>query len=163
MEPNTRLGELGPGLMARISKRRDDPFRGAERHARPRRSHGFTLIELLVVVAIVALLVGVAVPTYRNAQRKAREAVLRENLFIMRQTIDQYFADKGYYPNNLGVLVSEEYLRKMPLDPITLSDDWLEEGAPSDASLNQNEAPGIWNVRSNAVGETLDGVSYGEL
>ncbi len=128
-----------------------------------RSQRGFTLIELLIVVALIALLVGVAVPTYRNAQRKARESVLQENLFIMRQTIDQYFADKGYYPASLTALVDEGYIRKMPLDPITGEDRWDEIPADAETSLDTSQPPGIWDVKSMASGETLNGVSYSDL
>ncbi|HHN73802.1 MAG TPA: type II secretion system protein [Acidobacteria bacterium] len=128
-----------------------------------RKERGFTLIELMVVIAIIALLVGVALPRYQIAQRKAREAVLKENLFILRQTIDQYFADKGYYPADLQVLVDESYLRRIPLDPITNSEDWDEIPAESETSLDPTQPPGIWDVRSRASGETVEGLSYDEL
>ncbi len=123
---------------------------------------GFTLIEMLVVVAIIALLVGVALPTYRHAQLKAREAVLKENLFILRQNIDNYFADKGYYPNDIGVLYDEGYLRSVPIDPITQRDDWEEVPADSGATTDLTQPPGIWDVRSSAQGEALDGTLYSE-
>jgi general secretion pathway protein G len=128
-----------------------------------RRQRGFTLIELLVVVAIISLLVSVALPMYHNSQRKAREAVLRENLFIMRHTIDQYFADKGYYPASIEALVDEEYLRTVPVDPILREAQWDTVEAPSDASLDASQPPGIFDVRSMASGETMDGIPYGEL
>ncbi|MDH3285004.1 MAG: type II secretion system GspH family protein [Acidobacteriota bacterium] len=128
-----------------------------------RSQRGFTLIELLIVVALIALLVGVAVPTYRNAQRKARESVLQENLFIMRQTIDQYFADKGYYPGGVNVLVDEGYIRKVPIDPIIGEARWDEIPADADTSLDTSQPPGIWDVKSMASGTTLNGVDYGEL
>lgn len=128
-----------------------------------RSQRGFTLIELMVVVAIIALLVGVALPRYQTAQRKAREAVLKENLFILRQTIDQYFADKGYYPMSVDVLVEENYLRKVPVDPILNAPEWDEIPADSESSLDPSQPPGIWDVKSLASGETLDGKSYADL
>jgi len=128
-----------------------------------RKEKGFTLIELMVVIAIIALLVGVALPRYQIAQRKAREAVLKENLFILRQTIDQYFADKGYYPGDLQVLVEENYLRVVPIDPITNSQDWDEIPADSETSLDPTQPAGIWDVKSRASGTTLEGLSYDEL
>ena len=131
--------------------------------SRRRRESGFTLIELMVVIAIIALLVGIALPRYQNAQRKAREAVLRENLFILRQTIDQYFADKGYYPQDLNALVDEGYLRKIPVDPITGEAEWDEIQADMETSLDPTQPPGIWDVRSRASGQTLDGIDYSEL
>lgn len=128
-----------------------------------RRQRGFTLIELLVVVAIVGLLVGVALPTYRSAQLKAREAVLKQNLFLLRQTIDQYFADKGYYPSSITALVDEGYLRKMPIDPMTGDSDWEEIPADPETSLDPTQPAGIWDVRSRASGTALDGNSYSDL
>jgi general secretion pathway protein G len=128
-----------------------------------RRQRGFTLIELLVVVAIIGLLVGVALPTYRNAQTKAKEAVLKSNLFLLRQTIDQYFADKGYYPASVSALVEEGYLRKMPVDPMTGDSDWEEVPADPETSLDPTQPAGIWDVRSRASGTTLNGASYSDL
>lgn len=128
-----------------------------------RGKRGFTLIELIVIMAIIGLLVGVAIPTYRQSQRKAREAVLQENLFILRQTIDQYFADKGFYPASVEALVDDGYLRKVPVDPITGEDNWEEIPADSETSLDSSQPAGIWDVRSFADGETREGVPYAEL
>jgi general secretion pathway protein G len=128
-----------------------------------RRDTGFTLIELLIVVAIIGLLVGVAMPTYQHAQTKAREAVLKQNLFILRQTIDQYFADKGYYPATLQALVDEKYLRRMPVDPITKESTWDEEQAETGASVDPTQPPGVWDVKSRAEGSAEDGTPYSSL
>ena len=127
-----------------------------------RRSAGFTLIELLVVIAIIGLLATVAVGQYRGAIIKAREAVLREDLYIMRTAIDQYFADKGYYPSDLQALVEDKYIRDVPVDPITKSaDTWITEYAEWDDTDISTE-PGIVDVRSGAEGYSLDGTSYSE-
>ena len=128
-----------------------------------RKQQGFTLVELMVVVAIIALLVGVALPRYQHSQRKARESVLKQNLFVLRQTIDQYFADKGYYPSSIDALVDENYLRKYPLDPMTNAEDWEEVPADSETSLDPTQPAGIWDVKSRASGETLEGIPYSEL
>jgi len=142
------------------------------------RQGGFTLIELLVVVTIVGLLAGIAVVNVLNAQRKAAENVLRADLALMRQAIDNFSADKQRYPSSLEELVEAKYMRKVPTDPITKSaDTWVpvtEEpdldsdfggGGFSDFSTDFETptGPGISDVKSGAEGETLDGVPYGEL
>ena len=121
---------------------------------------GFTLIELLVVVAIIGILAGVVVGQYQQAIQRAREAVLKENLFRTRNSINQYFADKGKYPFDLQALVDDHYLKRVPYDPITQSDEtWILEFAElgeEDISLE----PGIKDVRSGASGAGRDGSSY---
>ncbi|GAB4225474.1 MAG: prepilin-type N-terminal cleavage/methylation domain-containing protein [Acidobacteriota bacterium] len=132
-------------------------------HAPATRERGFTLIELMVVVAVIGLLVGVAMPTYRNAITRARESVLKENLFILRQTIDRYYADKGYYPQTLDVLVDEGYLRQIPVDPFLGRNEWEEIQADPDTSLDPSQPPGVWDVRSLAEGSARDGTPYADL
>ncbi len=127
------------------------------------RNRGFTLIELMIVVAVIALLVGVALPVYQNALHKARESVLKENLFILRQTIDRYFADKGYYPMSVDALVDEGYLRAIPIDPFTGGSEWEEIPADSGTSLDPSQPAGIWDVKSMADGSTRDGTPYSDL
>jgi general secretion pathway protein G len=124
---------------------------------------GWTLIELLVVITIIGLLLGVAVPTFKNAQITAKEAVLKENLFLLRQTIDGYFADKGYYPVSLMTLKDDGYLRDLPVDPFTKKAEWDEIPADTEASVDPTQPPGIWDVKSLAEGQTRDGVPYSEL
>jgi len=121
---------------------------------------GFTLIELLVVVAIIGILAGVVVGQYQQAIQRSKEAVLKENLFRTRNSINQYFADKGKYPFDLQALVDDHYLKRVPYDPITQSDEtWILEFAElgeEDISLE----PGIKDVRSGASGAGRDGSSY---
>jgi general secretion pathway protein G len=116
------------------------------------RRRGFTLIELMVVMAIVATLLTLALPRYFGSLDKSKEAVLKENLYQMREAISRYYADKGKYPESLEGLASEKYLRKVPLDPITESAaTWL---------LVQPEDPqksGVVDVRSGAAGKSRDG------
>jgi general secretion pathway protein G len=93
-------------------------------------ARGFTLIELLVVVSIISILAGIGMAQYQHGVRMAQEAVLKEDLFRMREGIDQYFADKGQYPSDLQALVTEGYLRQVPKDPFTRSaDSWSEDSA----------------------------------
>jgi general secretion pathway protein G len=126
------------------------------------RERGFTLIELLVVVAIIGILAAVAVGQYQRNIVKAKEAVLRENLFTMRTQINNYFADKGRYPSDLRELVDDHYLREVPFDPITgSSDTWQVEYAQLDDQDISTE-PGIADVRSGADGTSLDGTPYGD-
>jgi general secretion pathway protein G len=130
---------------------------------------GFTLIELIVVVTIIGILAAVAIVNVRNAQRKAQEAALKDNLFEMRKAIDNFYADKQRYPNDLNELVPN-YLRKIPVDPITKQADWEQiqdnPANPEDAAdTNPDSAvqPGIIDVKSKATGKTLDDVPYSEL
>ena len=123
---------------------------------------GFTLIELLVVIALIAILASMGVVQYRNSIQNTREAVLRTDLFRMRDAIDQYYADKTKYPASLDALVSDGYLRKIPEDPITKSaDTWQTVPAEADPS-NPSAEPGIYNVKSGATGTALDGSAYSD-
>lgn len=131
----------------------------------PRRARGgFTLLELIVVIAIIGILSAMAAVQLRQAPRRAEEAVLRQNLFTIRQTIDQYFADKLTYPQSLSELVSAGYLRKMPVDPITKSDATWQEIQAEDTGESTDPAavPGIIDVKSGAPGVSLDGTPYAD-
>ena len=123
---------------------------------------GFTLIELLVVISMIAILAAMGVVQYRNSVRRTEEAVLMKNLFEMRDAIDQYYADKGKYPSSLDALVSDGYLRKLPVDPITKTvDTWQTEAAEPDPA-NPTAEPGVYNVKSGAPGTSLDGRAYAD-
>ena len=123
---------------------------------------GFTLLELIVVLALLGLLLGIALPAYRDATERAREAVLREDLQRMRAALDEYFSDQGEYPQTLPDLVDSGYLRSIPTDPITEEpDSWVIEYAPWEM-LEVGEIAGVFNVRSGAEGEALDGTPYSE-
>ena len=125
-------------------------------------SRGFTLIELLVVISMISILAAMGVVQYRNSVRRTEEAVLRKNLFEMRDLIDQYYADKGKYPSSLDALVSDGYMRKIPVDPITKSaDTWQTEPAEPDPA-NPSAEPGVYNVKSGANGTSLDGSAYAD-
>jgi len=137
--------------------------RGAAAARRARRGQrGFTLIELLVVVAIIGILTTAALPTYRNATKKAREAVLKQQLYTMRDVIDQYFVDKGKYPDDLQALVTENYVRQIPVDPMTgTGDSWEIEMSEADPQ-NPEADSGVYNVHSGSSDQALDGSIYSE-
>jgi len=116
---------------------------------------GFTLIELLVVLAIVALLLTIAVPRYYASLDRSKEAVLKENLYQLRDAISKYYADKGKYPQTLDALAADKYLRKVPLDPITESVTTWQLVAPEDPQKG-----GVYDVRSGAPGKALDGTDF---
>lgn len=123
---------------------------------------GFTLIELLVVVAIIGILAAVAVGQYQRSIIKAKEAVLKENLFRTRTAISMYFADKGSYPLDLQTLVDSRYLRAVPWDAITESQDTWQlvyaELSEEDISIE----PGISDVQSGSNRTAMDGSSYAD-
>ena len=123
---------------------------------------GFTLIELMIVLSLIVILATMGLTQYRNSQIHAREAVLREDLFRMRDAIDQYYADKNQYPSTLDALVSEGYLRKLPDDPFTRSSTtW--QSVPSEPDPNNPTAePGVYDVKSGSEGTAIDGTKYSD-
>jgi len=123
---------------------------------------GFTLIELMVVVALISVLAGMGVVMYGNSIKRTREAVLREDLFRMRDAIDQYYADKAKYPASLEALVAEGYLRGIPRDPVTNSSEtWVTVPSEPDPGDPTAEV-GIFDVKSGAEGTSLDGSPYAD-
>lgn len=131
-----------------VSRRRRGPGHG-----------GWTLVELTIVISLIVILSSIALVGYRNAITLSREAVLKEDLFRMRDAIDQYYADKQAYPSALETLVAEGYLRTVPLDPFTNSrETWepiLAESDPSDPF-----AQGVFDVKTTYEGTSLDGTPY---
>jgi general secretion pathway protein G len=126
------------------------------------RDDGFTLIELLIVVSLIVILATISLATYRNSVQRGREAVLKEDLFRMRDAIDQHYADKGKYPESLESLVSAGYLRSVPVDPMTQSaSTWQTVQAEPDPT-NLTADPGVYNVKSGSEAEALDGSKYNE-
>jgi general secretion pathway protein G len=123
---------------------------------------GFTLIELLVVITVIIVLAAMAMAQYRNSVIRSREAVLKEDLFRLRDSIDQYYADKGMYPSGLDALVSDGYLRKLPIDPFTTNaDSW--QTVPSEPDPNNPTAePGVYDVKSGSDGTAIDGTKYSD-
>jgi general secretion pathway protein G len=115
---------------------------------------GFTLVELMVVLTIIALLLSVVVPNYVGRVRRAEEAVLQENLTLMRDALDKHFADAGKYPRTLDELVSKRYLRSIPKDPLTQTASWNVIG-PTDP-----EKGGVYDIHSAAKGVGSNGTPY---
>jgi general secretion pathway protein G len=125
----------------------------------PRRRRGFTLIEILIVISIIGILITLAQPSYNRAVTAAKEATLKENLFILRDVIDQYYADNTKYPESLNELVERGYIRRLPKDPVTgAADTWLIVNATDD----QGQAVGIYDVKSGSDRTALDGSKYGD-
>jgi general secretion pathway protein G len=121
---------------------------------------GFTLVELMIVMAIIGVLAAVAIPSYLGAVRQAREAVLKEDLHVMRSAIDSYTADKQKAPQSLEDLVNDGYLKEIPVDPMTRTkDSWETHTSDTLSSVDQTE-PGIDDVHSGAQDQGTDGQPY---
>jgi general secretion pathway protein G len=123
---------------------------------------GYTLIELIIVMAIVSVLISVAVPLYTKSIQRTKETVLKQNLFNLRTVIDEYTFDKKAAPQQLRDLVEEGYLRSVPVDPITGTEDtWVVVMEDAVTSVDQTR-PGIFDVRSGSTLKSLEGNAYSE-
>jgi general secretion pathway protein G len=121
---------------------------------------GFTLMEIMIVMALIVTLASVGLSIYGNSVTRAKEATLKEDLFRMRDAIDQYYADKNKYPASLDALVSEKYLRAIPMDPFTLKvDTWQTTMSELEAG-NVTSEPGIYDVKSGSEQSGIDGTPY---
>ncbi len=123
---------------------------------------GFTLIELVIVLALIGILVGMGIPQFKTSIQRGREAVLKENLHILRTMLNQYYTDKKKFPMTLQTLVDEGYLHGIPKDPITRSTEtWIEVPEElSEDDLLTGVIPGIADIQSGAEGNGLDGTAY---
>lgn len=121
------------------------------------RARGFTLIELLVVMAIIATLMTIAVPRYFSSLEQSKETTLRQSLSVMREALDHFYGDTGRYPESLDELVTQRYLRSLPVDPITERNDLWVPLPPPDGV-----AGSVADVKSGASGKARDGSEYGQ-
>lgn len=123
---------------------------------------GFTIVEMIIVMTIISIILSLAIPIYQKSLVRARESVLKNNLFTMRTVIDEYTYDKQKAPQDLRDLVDAGYLRSIPVDPMTgRSDTWRTVQEDSLASVNQTE-PGIYDVKSGSDQKSLEGTPYAE-
>lgn len=138
------------------------PNTGIGREMKQSREKGFTLIEMLIVFSLIGILVGLGLPQYKNATKRAREAVLKENLFQLRLLINQYYSDKGKYPTSLQTLVDEQYVRSIPEDPMTKSSEtWVVVyETQTEEDLTFGLELGIIDVSSGSDQKALDGTLY---
>jgi general secretion pathway protein G len=124
-----------------------------------RRQHGFTLIELMIVVSIILILMAVSIPLYNQSILRAKESVLRQDLFTMRSVISQYTLDKQQAPQSLDDLVQSNYLKQIPKDPFTGQSDWQVEQEDPQLAVDPNQ-PGIVDVHSASNLPSSDGTTY---
>jgi general secretion pathway protein G len=127
-----------------------------------KRADGFTLVELMIVMAIIVILAGMASALYVNSIQRSKEAVLKSDLFRMRDAIDQYYADKNKYPASLDALVSEKYLRTVPVDPMTNSTETWQTTMAEPQPGSSFSDTGIFDVKSGAEQTALDGTRYAD-
>jgi general secretion pathway protein G len=129
---------------------------------RKRPQNGFTLIEIIIVLTLIGILLGLALPQYKYSLKKAREAVLKEDLFVFRKLIGQYYMDKNKYPTSLQALVDDGYLPNIPIDPMTKkADTWVEvRENPNFEEMVPNMEFGIVDVHSGSKDKAIDGTTY---
>jgi general secretion pathway protein G len=123
---------------------------------------GFTLIELMIVMALIVILASIGLVQYGHSVTRAKEATLSEDLFRIRDAIDQYYADKKKYPPTLDTLVQEKYLRAVPVDPFTQSAETWQTTMSEPEPCNPSAEPGIYNVHSGSDAEAMNGTRYAD-
>jgi general secretion pathway protein G len=155
---SAELPDVGEGSPAPWRRRVARSLGGAMNNG----GDGFTLIELLVVLALIVILASVGLAQYKNSVIYSKQAVLKDDLFKLNEAIDQYYADKGQYPSSLDSLVSDGYLRAIPVDPFTNSaSSWTTVPAEPDPN-NPTAQGGIYAVQSGSDGIALDGTKYSD-
>jgi general secretion pathway protein G len=162
MERNTVIGEkkwsVVSGQWSVKSQRPKTEDQSKIQNSKFNIERGFSLLELMIAMFVLIILLSVALPTFQRSVQQARETVLKENLFQMRRAIDQYSTDKGKLPQSLDDLVTGEYLREKPVDPLTEKPEWKEITGEDKNSVDGEQ--GIVDVKSNAEGEDGDGKKY---
>jgi len=125
-----------------------------------RKNHrGFTLIEMMIVISLILILISIAVPAYNRAILRAKEATLRQDLFTLRDTIQQYTLDKQKAPQTLDDVKQAGYIRDIPIDPFTGEANWTLDMEDALLAVDQQE-PGIWDVHSSSNLTGMDGTAY---
>ena len=132
---------------------------GSSEMVRSGKQRGFTLIEMMIVISMILILLAIAIPHYRRSILMARETMLKDDLFTLRQVIDEYSYDKKKAPQSLDDLVSEGYIKQIPRDPFTNQRDWLTDPEDPTKATDPN-TPGIGDVHSNSQFVGTDGTAY---
>ena len=149
---------IGKKQWLAVNGQRSVKSKTKNKRPKTKNERGFSLLELMIAMFVMIILLSVALPTFQRSVQQARETVLKENLFQMRRAIDQYSADKGKLPQSLDDLVTGEYLREKPVDPLTEKTEWKEITGEDKNSVDGEQ--GIVDVKSNAEGEDADGKKY---
>ena len=129
--------------------------------SKTKRSRGFTLLELMIVISIMLILVSIAVPQYTSSIKRARESVMRQDLFTLRSLISQYTLDKQKAPQSLDDLIQAGYMKQIPVDPMTGQADWaVEQAEDTISSPDQQDEGGIDDVHSSSSQIGTNGTAY---
>ena len=139
----------------------EHPIQSGNKNSPVSRRRGYTLIELIIVMAIVSILMAIAIPQYQKSIRRTKETLLHSHLQTLRTVIDEYTFDKKKAPQTLQDLVTEGYLRAVPMDPIMGNDNWRTINEDSLTAVDQTE-PGIFDIRSLSDQISLEGTPYSE-